>query len=469
METDLSLLNKNSESERLELKESFSSEALETIVAFANAQGGTLLIGVRDDGKVIGIAIGASTLPEWANKIQAKIQPRILPSITIEKHDDRTVGVIIVEKSHAPVSIDGRYFKRVGRTNQIMSNTEIEYRILASRKTSWDSQIEQGATINDLNKQLIKRFIQDVNKQKRRPVADAWQDALEKLKLLEHGKPTRAAILLFGKDVRRFYPLAYIKVGRFKSLTDIIDDSVFEGPLFEQLDKTTTWFRDRLTRKFVINESVLSRKAVASGTGAGSSVQRETVWEYPIDAVREAIVNAICHRDYKADVITTIRLFDDCLEISNAGTLPPYLTPTDLLKKHKSYPHNILIAEAFYNVGIIEQWGSGTLRIAKLLEEQGLPPPQFDVSSSPDTFKVTLYAGQRYAKSTLRALGLSDRQLRAVEFLKSNHDLTNAQYQTMFDASKATATRDLKELVDKGLITREGKTGKGTIYRLVEA
>ena len=474
MEINLSLLDKNSESETLELKESFSNEALETIVALANAQGGTLLIGVRDNGKVIGITLGAGTLPDWANKIQAKVQPRILPSIKVKEHNGCTIGVIIVERSHAPISVDGRYFKRVGRTNQIMSNDEISYRILASRKTSWDSQIEQHATMNDLNKQLIKRFIQNINTQKRRAVANGnkWQETLEKLRLLEQGKPTRAAILLFGKDVSHFYPSAYIKVGRFKSLIDIVDDSMFDGPLFEQLDKATIWFRDRLTRKFIIDESALSRKAVVSGMDTGSSVQRETVWEYPMVALREAVVNAICHRDYKIDITTTICLFDNYLEISNAGTLPPYLTPADLLKKHKSYPHNMLIAEALYNTGIIEQWGSGTLRIAEAMKQQKLPAPQFDISSH-DTFKLIIF-GENAKPSTeltsasLIDMDLSDRQVKAMLHLRSKGILTNSEYQILFKASRATASRDLAGLVSKGLIKREGSTGKGTTYKLVE-
>jgi len=134
---DLSQLDRNPESETLELKESFSTEALETIGSFANAKGGMLLIGLRDNGKVVGISIGAGILEEWAQKIQAKIQPRILPSITVRIEDGRTVGLVAVERSPAPVSVDGRYFKRVGRTNQLMTNEEIEYRILDSRKTSW--------------------------------------------------------------------------------------------------------------------------------------------------------------------------------------------------------------------------------------------------------------------------------------------------------------------------------------------
>ena len=394
MEIDFSQLTRNSESETLELKESFSNEALESIGAFANAQGGTLLIGVGNNGKVTGITIGANTLEESAEKIQAKTQPRVLTSMTVEEHDRKTVGVIKVERSDAAVSVDGRFFKRVGRTNQIMSYQEIAYRVVASSNTSWDSQIEERAEIDDLDEQLVKQFIEDLNRKGRRRVPDShnWQEALEKLELLKDRKPTRASVLLFGKDVRRFYPSAYVKAGRFKSQIDIVDDIVFEGPLFEQLEKTTIWFKDRLSRKFIIDEPALS---------SSSSLQRQQEWEYPLVTLREAIANAICHRDYKADIDTTIKLFDDHLEIWNAGTLPPYLTPTDLLKPHRSYPHNKLIAQAFYNTEIIEQWGSGTMRMAEALKQQNLPAPWFD-TSSPYMFKLTLYQSAPQMKLELR-------------------------------------------------------------------
>ena len=115
MDVDLSRLNKNSESETLELKESFDAKALETIGAFANAQGGTLLVGVRDDGHVNGITLGANTLEELAQKMQAKIQPRFLPSIVPQIHNGRTVVAITVGRSDSLVSVDGRFLKRIGR------------------------------------------------------------------------------------------------------------------------------------------------------------------------------------------------------------------------------------------------------------------------------------------------------------------------------------------------------------------
>ena len=160
---------------------------------------------------------------------------------------------------------------------------------------------------------------------------------------------------------------------------------------------------------------------------------------------------------------TTIRLYDDRLEVGNPGKLPIQLSLEDLLHEHNSYPYNRLIAETFYNLGIIERWGSGTLRMADSLREQNMPPPEFDLSL-PDTFRLIMRLGKKDAGK----LQLNDRQYKVIEYFQSAETLSNAQYQELSKTSKRTATRDLAELVDKGLLVRDGTRGKGTKYRLAE-
>lgn len=452
MDIDLSQLNNHSESETLELKESFDKQALETIGAFANSAGGTILIGVRDDGHVTGITIGNTTLEEWAQKMQAKIQPRFLPSITRHQHNGRTVVAISVERSNSLICVEGRYIKRVGRTNQIMSPDETKQRLLASGSETWDNRIEEKATLADLDGRAIDQFIAKVNKVGRRPVPEdeEQRSILAKLGLMVNAKPTRAAILLFGNAPKQFYSSAFVKAGRFKSATTIVDDKEFSGTLFEQIEDAMSWFKSRLETRLIIG-------------GPGSLVEREEVWQYPLPALKEAIANAVCHRNYQSLVATTIRLYDDHLEIWNPGTLPSDLQPEDLLRHHISHAPNRLIAEAFYNTGIIERWGTGTVRMAELLDEQGLPAPQFDVSTK-NVFKVMMLAtGQ--SDRRLHDMGLNDRQIKAIRYLQANNILTATQYQDLWKTSKATATRDLGELAAKGLIAREGK-GASTTYRL---
>ncbi len=177
------------------------------------------------------------------------------------------------------------------------------------------------------------------------------------------------------------------------------------------------------------------------------------------------MVNAVCHRDYTSAANTTIRLYDDHLEIWNPGTLTHQLRPEQLLMPHNSFPPNRLIAESFYNAGIIENWGTGTIRIAEALKEQRLVPPKFDVSMT-ECFRVIFDKTDLYNEQRLKDLGLNARQIKAIRHLCENEDLTNAQYQRLCAVSKPTVTRDLSDLVERGLIVREGATGKGTRYKL---
>jgi ATP-dependent DNA helicase RecG len=391
--------------------------------------------------------------------MQAKIQPRFLPSIVTHKHGGRTVAAIKVDRADSLVSVDGRFFKRVGKTNQVMSPEELRQRLVATGNSTWDRQIEDGATIKDLDGAAIEEFISAVRKCKRRavPAKEPAAVTLKKLGLIENGHPTRAAILLLGKNPQRVFMTAYIKAGRFKSPTDIIDDKEFHGTLFQQLDATMAWFRDRLQKRILIGSKKLP------GLPPGKLAERQDVWEYLLDALRESIANALCHRDYTSDAATMVRLYDDHLTISNPGHLFYKLSAQDLLRRHDSYPPNKLIAESFYNVGLIERWGTGTLLIASTLKAQGQSPPKFDVSS-PYSFKIRMVA-LRDAKAQSSDSELSARQVEAIKYLQSHTSITAAEYQDLFQASKATATRDLVELKDKGLIVQTSK-GRYTEYRL---
>lgn len=463
MVIDLSQLDEHSESEHLELKESFDKQTLETIGAFANTSGGTILVGVRDDGHVTGITVGKTTLEEWAQKMQSKIQPRILPSILKHDYKGRTVVAITVDHSEGPVCIDGRYLKRVGRTNQVMSPEEAKRKLLAGSSASWDNQTEDSANMADLAEEAIEQFVARLNRAGRRPIpaGETHSSTLEKLGLTVKGQPTRAAVLLLGKDPKRFYPMAFVKAGRFKSAVTILDDREFNGTLFHQMDGAMAWLMDRIETRFLIGPSMKLSKEKP----AGSPLEREEVWQYPLPALREALANAVCHRDYRSGVATTVRVYDKRLEVWNPGSLPPDLPVEALLREHTSHSPNRLLAECFFNTGIIERWGSGTLRMAAALEEQDQPQPEFDIST-PNLFKVIMFASG-YTNSKLRELGLNDRQIGVIHYLRLKDAIVTSEYQAWSGASKATATRDLGELVLKGFIRREGK-GTAVSYTLVE-
>lgn len=450
MEIDLSQLNAHSESETLELKESFDSKALETIGAFANSSGGTILIGVRDDGHVVGIKLGTNTLEEWAQKMQSKIQPHFFPSVRKRTYQKRTVVEINIDRSNSPVTVDGRFIKRVGRTNQIMGSEEIKQRLFESSGTSWDAQVVDNATIDDLDPQAIAKFISLVREAGRRPLgSEQTNEVLEKLELVQKGKPTRAAILLLGKKPGKFFLSALVQLGRFKSLTRIIDSKHLEGNILEQIDEAMIWFEQRLETEFII-------------TG---KPRREEKWEYPLLALREAFTNAVCHREYDALSNTQVRLYDDQLEIWNPGELLMPLTPDLLLEKHPSLLRNRLLAHCLFYAGFIESWGGGTLRIAELTKDSGLAVPEFISTSG--QFRIVLRK-QKYSASILEAMGLSQRQAAAVLHAHEAGRITNREYQKNWSVSKSTATRELFELTERGLLVRHGRTGKSTYYTPVE-
>lgn len=437
------------ESETVEFKESFGDEALEAIGAFANARGGILFIGVKDSGDVLGVQIGKKTLEDIANRIQEATDPRIQPGILIVKHENKQIIVIQVSSvTGTPVSVRGRYFKRTGKSNQRMSHDEIMRRMVASTGLSWDAIIEPTATLADLDADYISRFVQTVKENGRLPIpAQATDhDVIRKLELVKNENPTRAALLLFGTNPESFFSSAFLKLGRFRSPTQIVDDREIHGTIIEQLDGAMSWFKERLETEFVI-------------TG---KPERDVHWEYPLAAIREAVTNAVCHRDYTSLAHSQIRLYDEHLEIWNAGSLPPALTPEELFHEHDSMPRNRKIAEAFFYSGLIERWGSGTLRMVEELKAAGLPPPQFESESG--RFRV-IFNRELLSEEHLQKMGLSERQLKAIAYVKEHGSITNGEYQTIAEVSKRTATRELSDLKDKGILTSEG-TGRGSNYRL---
>jgi ATP-dependent DNA helicase RecG len=333
-----------------------------------------------------------------------------------------------------------------------MSHAEIMQRLWTTSGLSWDAGAEPGSSLSDLDMTSVQHFVEQVKKIGRRPVPAGTGEVefLERLNLLESGVPTRAALLPFGKDPLKHFPAAYVKLGRFRSPTLIVDDKRVDGTLLSQVDECMTWFRERFQTEFVI-------------TGAP---QREVIWEYPLEAVREAMINALCHRDYRSNTNVQIRLYDDHLEIWNPGDLPTNLTTDDLLREHDSVPPNRLLADCLFFCGLIENWGSGTIRMAEALTAADLPLPEFD-NSTHGKFRVVLRS-DRLTEESLQKLALSEKQIKAVMWLKTEGQiLTNERYQETFAVSKRTASNDLRGLVDQGVLEKHGKTGKGTYYTLI--
>ncbi|MEA3340825.1 MAG: helix-turn-helix domain-containing protein [Chloroflexota bacterium] len=436
------------ESERVEFKEQLGNESLETVAAFANTRGGTLLIGVADDGTVEGVTLGKESLRDWANRIAqaTRVHPQILPF----PYQGRTVMVLEVPESPLkPVPCRGRYFKRVGSSNRQMTDDDLTRAVLGSVGMTWDEAIEPRATLDDLNLEQMQRFRKLCNLKGRRSIPSDEENlaVLEKLGLLQEGNLNRAAVLLFGRNPQRFYPQARVRVGRFRAEAVIVDDREIVGTLFDQVEAVMAYFRERLQTRFAFHDAAA----------------RDVLWEYPLEALREAIINAVCHRDYLDNGHVQVRWRDERIVFLNPGGLPEPLRVEDLKREHRSVLRNRKIAEVFFYAGFIEQWGSGTLRMIRECVEASLPEPEFEERQ--EALWVT-FRKDILTKDHLQAMGLKERPIKAMLFAREQGRVTNRDYRQLNQVSNKTAYLELGELMAKGLLKRQG-AGKAVEYILV--
>lgn len=449
---EITKLMKEGESQDLEFKENFDKEAIETAAAFANTKGGVILIGFSDKGKVIGVQIGKETLKDWANQISQSTEPRIIPEIEQSEIGGKSVVVVqIKEFPIKPVSVRGRCFRRVGSSNRIMTPQEITEMHLHSVGTSWDAFPARDKTIEDIDLKKVERYIREANATGRRKIGESPTEVLKKLELVKDKTVTWAGILLFGKEPQRALLQSAAHCGRFKlDKTRIIDDLMIETDLISQVDEVMKF----ITRSISVRYEFEGKP------------KRKEVWEYPLEALREAVINAIVHKDYTAPSNVQVEIYDDRVEVWNPGRLLPGITIEDLYKKeHQSVIRNKQIAQIFYDIGYIEKYGSGTIKIIDLCKQHGIPLPEFkEVSAG---FSV-IFRKDIYTEEYLRKLGLHERQVKAVMYVKEKGKITNKEYQELTKISRQMATIDLTEIVDKGVFTKIGKAGKGIAYQLTK-
>ncbi len=438
------------ESQNIEWKESWRDEYLKWICGFANAKGGKIIIGKNDSGEIIGVAKAKRLMEDIPNKIQTQLG--IICDVDLREEDGKDYIEIDVKPYDVLISYQGKYHYRSGSTKQELKGNALNNLLLKKAGKTWDDVVEPRANIADIDLSAIEAFKKGATVSKRLPFIaeeENLEQLLDNLLLLEDGNLKRSAILLFGKNPCRFFINAFVKIGRFGHTDDDLRfQEIIEGNTFQLADKVL----EVLDRKFFV--SPISYKGL----------QRVESWEYPYEAIREVILNAIVHRDYMGAPIQ-ISVYDDKLIVWNEGSLPEDLTLEDLKKKHSSRPHNPILASAFFKGGLIEAWGRGTIKIINECKKAGLPEPIIEYSSG--GISVTILKNQFNEKSLIE-IGLSARQIKAVEYLKENKSITNKIYQEICEVSKATATRDLTELIEKfKLLERSGEVGAGTSYKLI--
>lgn len=437
------------EQQNIEYKQSWRDEYLKWICGFANAQGGKMFIGIDDNGVVIGVKDYKKLMDDIPNKINNHLG--LVVDVNLRKEADKFYIEISVPVSSVPLTYHGVYYYRSGSTKQELKGISLQNLLLKRIGKNWEDMPVEGTSVQDLDNYTIKSFIEKAAKNGRissDATIEKQEILLKNLRLVaDNGLLTNAALLLFGKNPGQVTITSSFKIGRFgKSSDDLLFQDIVETNIFEMPDKVIE----------ILNNKYLIRPISYNG------LERKESLEYPESSLREAILNAIIHKDYSSTYIF-LRVYDDRLHIWNPGTLPDELSIEELRKEHSSYPRNRNIANVFFKAGYIEAWGRGTNKLINSCIEAGLPEP--DIKEEQGGISITFFK-DIFTEEYIKNLKLDKRFIKALLYIKEHGSISNAQYQDLTEVSKRTATRDLQDLVEQGFIYKSGTTGKGTIYSL---
>ncbi len=398
------------------------------------------MVGVAD-------ADAKKLLEEIPNKVKDILG--ILVDVNLHEAPNGNFLEIIVDPYPNAVNYKGQYHYRSGSTKQELKGAALDKFLLQKKGKRWDGAPVPNVSINDLKQETFEFFRKRGIKSKRLSdeiLTDNNEHLLENLNLIENGYLKRAAILLFHPDPEKFVTGAYIKIGYFENETDLIFQDDVHGNLFEQVEKTI----DLLFTKYI--------KAIISYEG----IHRVETYEYPKDAIREALLNAVAHKDYSGSTTIQIRVYKDKIMIWNEGHLPEDWTINNLINSHSSRPYNPDIANAFFRSGYVESWGRGISKMSELCIAEGLPEPSYLVNGL--DFWVE-FRKNIYDEAYLKTLDLNERLIKALLYVKENGKITNSIYREQFNLIDKTAYRDLEILVSKGLLKKVGEK-KGAYYTL---
>jgi ATP-dependent DNA helicase RecG len=455
---DLKELIERGETQCLEFKESsgLKDEIGETISAFSNSDGGTVIIGVSNSGGVHGVDIGKNTLEELANYIKRNTDPQAFPSVKIQEIGGKKVVMIEVEESQEkPVFFKNHAYKRVGKTNQRISSSELRKLAKESgERVYWDEQICEDASLEDIEEDKVRWYLE--RREKIRKVKKPEKMDIDTLllnigaakKVNSEVKPTNAGILFFGKNPQRFVLQSQLRTARFagKTLTrDFLDRLDCLGTLWEMVEGSEDFVRKNI-RLF--------------GFRTEYSFQRIDKLEYPIKAIREGIINALIHRNYFEPADTRVAIFDNRIEIISPGSFPEGVTP----EEPKHVPVNPVLCQLMYDAGFIEKYGTGIYMIKELCEEYGIQEPEYEISNV-ETKLVFRSGGMAVVISEIEKLGvkLNERQSRALKYAFREGFITNKIYAEINEVSNKTASLELRAIVRMDLLGVEGR-GRSTKY-----
>lgn len=462
--SDLTKIYSKGQSETLafELENAATTRLAETLAALANSQGGALLVGIDPQGDIVKGLRDADAAREKSLAAGLRCEPPlVLPRPSVAVIEDKSVLVVQVPAGlpHA-YAIRGKYLARDGKKNRALGPRQLRQLLRDRGEGNFEAQALSGATLDDLDMERVNAYAKLFLAEESH--AGRWEEATLEL-LYRRGclaketstfRPTVGGLLLFGREPQRLLPSAEILLARYagSQMSDSFIRETARGPLAEQI---------RIAEAFM---TANMRKGARIG-----EFRREDHFEYPMAAVREAIVNAVAHRDYsiRGEEIRVL-IFTDRLEVYSPGRLPGHVTVENIAQER--FARNEVIVQVLTDLGYVERLGYGIDRIIRQTQEAGLPRPRFQETAN--GFRLTLrgrgedFATVTFDRDRFRDAALNERQSAALQLLQRNGRITNREYRELYpDVSDETIRRDLADLVDAGLLLKMGDR-RGTYYIL---
>lgn len=424
-----------------------------TLIAFANGKGGRLIIGVADKTREP-VGINEDQLyemEEWISNVAfSHCQPVIRPYISIEHCEKKALLVVtIYPGTSKPYHLKGLppdqgTYIRVGSSNRLADTATIRELERQALNISFDEEIYRQADISVLEPHIVQKYL-EIREQKRHiPPEKVDLNLLSKLKVIakegDSYYPTYGGLLLYSSDPTEYLPKAQIRCARFKGTRpdEFIDKLDLKGPVLDIVNEAI---------KFVKRNIRLGAKV--------NGVYLEEQYEYPIEAIREAVINAVVHRDYSIDADIRLAIYDDCIELTSPGLLPTNIS-IESLGTGASVVRNRVLARNLKEMALFEEWGRGTRIIKDRMHDWGLNVEFAEINRD---FRVIFWG-----KGLVSDTRLSSRQLDLIKKMAPDNLLTSKDYMDKYGVSHVTANKDLKELVCLGLLIQQGQ-GKATSYR----
>ena len=425
----------------------------ESLAAMANANGGTIILAGSARRTKLGLADIKATVGK-AMEAMLLCQPKlVMPLPKVVNDASRAVVVLLVPRGLSQVySVGGRYLHRAGRDNLSLSSNELRRLLIERGQISYEAQEAENAGLDDIDWPRVQRY--------REILGLAGDHSSEELLrrrgclVRPSGRPNYAGILLFGREPERFVRSSEIVAVRYagREMGERFVREDIRGPLPDQIQRAEAFVLANMRR----------------GTRL-IGLDRVEKLEYPQEAIREVIVNAVAHRDYSiAGDGIRLFMFSDRIVVHSPGRLPGHVTVENILDER--YSRNEVIVQVLADMGYIERLGYGINRMVSLLEIEGLPAPSFNETAN--GFEVTLWghgeqlpapetAGRRW-----RHAGLNARQEKAMVYMNAHERITSREYQALCpDVSAETLRRDLVDLVRRGILLKIGEK-RGTSYVL---